>query len=65
MRKERQLGYATVRVLQTVDRGSRYGFDIIEQTGLPSGTVYEVLASRLMGRSGGRLQVFPTTPGIQ
>ena len=43
MRKERQLGYATVRVLQTIDRGSRYGFDIIENTGLPSGTVYPTL----------------------
>ena len=43
MKKGRQLGYATVRVLQTVDRGGRYGFDIIEQTGLPSGTVYPTL----------------------
>ena len=43
MRKERQLGYATVRVLQTIDRGSRYGFDIIENTGFPSGTVYPTL----------------------
>ncbi len=43
MKKGRQLGYATVRVLQTIDRGSRYGFDIIEQTGLPSGTVYPTL----------------------
>jgi DNA-binding PadR family transcriptional regulator len=30
-------------VLQAISKGSRYGFDIIEATGLPSGTVYPAL----------------------
>jgi DNA-binding PadR family transcriptional regulator len=42
-KRERPLGYATVKVLQAIQRGSRYGFDIIEATGLPSGTVYPTL----------------------
>ena len=41
----RPLGYATVAVLQAITDGFRYGFDIIERTGLPSGTVYPALAS--------------------
>ena len=43
MKKGRQLGYATVQVLQAIERGNRYGFDIIESTALPSGTVYPTL----------------------
>lgn len=30
-------------VLQALDRGAAYGFDIMELTGLPSGTVYPIL----------------------
>ena len=41
----RQLGYATVAVLKAMAAGARYGLDIIEATGLPSGTVYPALAS--------------------
>ena len=41
----RQLGYATVAVLKAMGAGARYGLDIIEATGLPSGTVYPALAS--------------------
>jgi PadR family transcriptional regulator, regulatory protein PadR len=41
----RPLGYATVAVLQALADGRRYGFDIIDHTGLPSGTVYPSLAS--------------------
>ena len=41
----RQLGYATVAVLQAIAAGARYGLDIIDATGLPSGTVYPALAS--------------------
>ncbi|HUQ83392.1 MAG TPA: helix-turn-helix transcriptional regulator [Gemmatimonadaceae bacterium] len=41
----RQLGYATVAVLRAMAAGARYGLDIIEATGLPSGTVYPALAS--------------------
>lgn len=40
----RRLGLAALRVLQALDRGAEYGFDIIEATGLPSGTVYPALS---------------------
>ena len=42
-RRDRQLGFATVLVLNAIRRGVRYGFDIIDATGLPSGTVYPTL----------------------
>jgi DNA-binding PadR family transcriptional regulator len=35
--------YATARVLQGLDEGLRYGFDIAEATGLRGGTVYPIL----------------------
>jgi PadR family transcriptional regulator PadR len=38
------LGLAALRVLQAVAAGSEYGFDIIDATGLPSGTVYPALS---------------------
>ena len=41
----RGIGHATLAVLQAVADRHRYGFDIIERTGLPSGTVYPALAS--------------------
>ena len=41
----RPLGYATIAVLQALADGSRYGFDVLDRTGLPSGTVYPALAS--------------------
>lgn len=34
---------AAVRVLGAIAAGAEYGFDIIEATGLPSGTVYPAL----------------------
>ena len=37
------LTYATAVVLQALSRGTRYGFDIMDATGLPSGTVYPIL----------------------
>jgi PadR family transcriptional regulator, regulatory protein PadR len=37
------LTYATVAVLQAVDNGHLYGFDVIDVTGLPGGTVYPAL----------------------
>jgi PadR family transcriptional regulator PadR len=40
----RRLGLAALRVLQALDQGAEYGFDIIEATGLPSGTVYPALS---------------------
>ena len=41
----RPLGYATLAVLQALADGYRYGFDVIDHTGLPSGTVYPALAT--------------------
>lgn len=41
----RPLGYATLAVLRSLADGHRYGFDIIDHTGLPSGTVYPALAT--------------------
>lgn len=38
-----RLSYATVAILQAVTAGSRYGFDVMAATGLPSGTVYPAL----------------------
>jgi DNA-binding MarR family transcriptional regulator len=37
------LTYPTALVLQALSRGHRYGFDIMDATGLPSGTVYPIL----------------------
>lgn len=31
-------------MLQALTEGSRYGFDVIDRTGLPSGTVYPALS---------------------
>jgi PadR family transcriptional regulator, regulatory protein PadR len=39
----RRLSLAAVGVLQAVANGFEYGFDVIEATGLPSGTVYPAL----------------------
>jgi PadR family transcriptional regulator, regulatory protein PadR len=38
-----RLTYPTALVLVAVTRGFRYGFDVIDATGLPSGTVYPIL----------------------
>jgi DNA-binding PadR family transcriptional regulator len=35
--------YATAVILQAVDNGYLYGFDIIDVTGMPGGTVYPAL----------------------
>jgi DNA-binding PadR family transcriptional regulator len=37
------IGYATLAVLRAVPRTAGYGLDIMEATGLPSGTVYPTL----------------------
>lgn len=37
------LTFPTGLVLQAISEGSRYGFDIIDATSLPSGTVYPAL----------------------
>ena len=41
----RPLGYATLAVLQALADGFPYGFDVIDHTGLPSGTVYPALST--------------------
>jgi DNA-binding PadR family transcriptional regulator len=40
----RRLSITAVSVLSALDRGVRYGFDVIDATGLPSGTVYPALS---------------------
>lgn len=40
----RTLGTSTLAVLGSVARGFRYGFDVMDATGLQSGTVYRALA---------------------
>ena len=40
----RRLSVTAASVLQAVGGGFEYGFDIIDQTGLPSGTVYPALS---------------------
>lgn len=39
----RALSAATALVLDALGRGVRHGFDILDATGLPSGTVYPIL----------------------
>lgn len=38
-----RMTHATALVLHAVARGHRYGFDVMDVTGLPSGTVYPAL----------------------
>jgi DNA-binding PadR family transcriptional regulator len=40
----RLLSPTALTVLRTIALGSRYGFDLVDATGLPSGTIYPVLA---------------------
>ena len=40
MTRSRDLPLGAVMVLHALARGHRYGFDLIEETGLTSGTVY-------------------------
>ena len=40
---KKQLPVGTVMILHALARGHRYGFDVLEQTGLTSGTVYPAL----------------------
>jgi DNA-binding PadR family transcriptional regulator len=43
MRNALKMSYTAALVLQTISSGYNYGFDIMEVTGLPSGTVYPTL----------------------
>jgi PadR family transcriptional regulator PadR len=40
----KRLSITAVSVLQAIGNGHEYGFDVIDQTGLPSGTVYPALS---------------------
>jgi DNA-binding PadR family transcriptional regulator len=41
--RNRRLGFGTIASLQALDAGRRFGFDIMDATGLTSGTVYPAL----------------------
>jgi DNA-binding PadR family transcriptional regulator len=43
MTSPRPLSLTTVAVLRAIADGVRHGFDIMDATGLPSGTVYPIL----------------------
>ncbi len=43
LKRRRKLGFATVTLLRAIADGHPYGLEIIEATGLPSGTVYVTL----------------------
>ncbi|HEX5430378.1 MAG TPA: PadR family transcriptional regulator [Bryobacteraceae bacterium] len=43
MSEAAKLTHTSALILQTLGAGYRYGFDIMEATGLPSGTVYPAL----------------------
>ncbi|MGH9390467.1 MAG: PadR family transcriptional regulator [Vicinamibacteria bacterium] len=43
-RRTRALGNVQVQILEAVARGVGHGFDIMDATGLPSGTVYPALS---------------------
>lgn len=38
-----KLSHTAALILQSIDHGCNYGFDIMDATGLPSGTVYPAL----------------------
>jgi DNA-binding PadR family transcriptional regulator len=40
----KRLSITTTSVLRAIADGYQYGFDVIDQTGLPSGTVYPALS---------------------
>lgn len=50
MARNRALGAATVAILRAIRDGHRFGLDVMDATGLPSGTVYPTLA-RMEGRT--------------
>ncbi len=47
MKKAKPLSMTAVAVLHAVDEGYGYGFDIMDATELPSGTVYPILGRML------------------
>jgi PadR family transcriptional regulator PadR len=53
----RRLSITAVSVLHAIADGYQYGFDVIDQTGLPSGTVYPALSRRRMPMGGRRVVI--------
>jgi PadR family transcriptional regulator PadR len=43
MASESKLSHTAAIILQSIDAGHAYGFSVMEETGLPSGTVYPAL----------------------
>jgi PadR family transcriptional regulator PadR len=43
MQRKMRLTYPTALALAAISEGYRYGFDIMDVTGLPDGTVYPIL----------------------
>jgi PadR family transcriptional regulator PadR len=43
MASESKLSHTAAMILQAIDAGRVYGFSVMEETGLPSGTVYPAL----------------------
>jgi PadR family transcriptional regulator PadR len=43
MDREYSMTYPTAAVLMAIRHGHRYGFDVMDATGLPDGTVYPIL----------------------
>lgn len=41
--RNRRLGFGTIAILQALDAGRGFGFEIMDATGLTSGTVYPAL----------------------
>jgi PadR family transcriptional regulator, regulatory protein PadR len=48
--KKLSLSYSAAVILHAVSNGYRYGFDIMDVTGLPSGTVYPALRRMELSR---------------
>ena len=43
-RRKRSLGNVQIQILEAMARGVSHGFDLMDETGLPSGTVYPALS---------------------
>lgn len=43
-KRRRSLGNVQIQILEAVARGVGHGFDLMDETGLPSGTVYPALS---------------------
>ena len=43
-KRKRSLGNVQIQILEAMARGVGHGFDLMDETGLPSGTVYPALS---------------------